>query len=360
MSIRVVHIELGRQLYGGAKQVTYLINSLNHFGDMENHLICPKDSEIALSKLPHCHMHPIRYRGETDIYAIKRVSDVLKKVKPDIIHIHSRRGADTLGAILAYITGIPAVCTRRVDNKESRLSQLKYQHYTAVVSISKGVFDVVSRHCSKVKHQSIIHSAVDLNEFKQTADRNWLCNQFSIPHHHHIIANFAQLIPRKGQADIILAMKEVQKNNPNVTCLLFGKGKLQVQYQELINKHHLQNTVKLCGFTQQVSRILPSVDIVLHPAYAEGLGVILLQAGACKRAVISTHVGGIPEIVTHNKTGIMVEPGNISEITNAINKLIENDELRIRLGEQLYKHVAGSFSPKEMARRYYELYQQII
>ena len=138
-------------------------------------------------------------------------------------------------------------------------------------------------------------------------------------------------------------MEKVVQNNPKVSCLLFGKGNLKESYQALIERHLLTEHVHLCGFTDEVSKILPSVDIVVHPAYAEGLGVILLQAGACKRAVVSTPVGGIPEIIEHDETGLMVTPGNIDEIADALITLVNDKQTRETLGNQLYQHVKGHF-----------------
>jgi glycosyltransferase involved in cell wall biosynthesis len=360
MRLRVLHIELGRHLYGGAKQVTYLLNALAETHGIENHLLCPKDSEINLASIANCQKHPIAYKGEADVLGFIRIKRLCDAIKPDVLHIHSRRGADVWGALLAKLSKIPAVCTRRVDNKETTLAKYKYRQYAAVVSISKGVHDVVKQHCSHVHYQSIIHSSVKLDDFEIASDKRWLYQHFAIPKDHKVIANFAQLISRKGQADIIMAMQKVIKATPNVTCLLFGQGKLHAYYQSLIDEHRLTDHIKLCGFSEQVDKILPCIDIVLHPAYAEGLGVILLQAGACKRAVISCPVGGIPEIIEDEKTGVMVSPGNIQELAKAIIRLLY-DEVRCKqLGENLYAHVCTHFNPTYMAKSYTTLYRQVV
>ena len=359
MTLRVLHIELGRHLYGGAKQVTYLLNALADSNDIENHLLCPVNSEISIAPLSKCQLHTIAYHSETDLFALGKMMRICRSVKPDLIHIHSRRGADVWGALLTKFTKIPAICTRRVDNTESKFAKYKYGKYAAVASISHGVHEVVKQHCDNVQYQPVIHSSVDLTEFHHNADREWLHERFAIPKHHKVVANFAQLISRKGQADIVLAMKKVVQTHPDVTCLLFGKGKLQESYQALIEKMRLTEHVKLCGFTQKVAKILPCVDIVLHPAYTEGLGVILLQAGAAKRAVIACPVGGIPEIIHHEETGLMVSPGDINGISAAIERLLNDEELTTQLGERLFQHIKSEFSPQEMARRYLALYKQV-
>ncbi|TKB01230.1 glycosyltransferase family 4 protein [Alteromonas portus] len=359
-SIKVLHIELGRHLYGGAKQVTYLIQALDKESRFEQHLLCAKDSEISKIRFERCRIHPIRYSGDTDLMGAKRLLDAVKRIEPDLIHVHSRRGADIWGAIASKLTKTPAVCTRRVDNIEHRFASYKYRHFDAVISISDGVRKVVSPHCKGVKYQGVIHSAVAQEEYTQQPNRLWLKEKFNVPQNHFVIANFAQYIPRKGQADLIHAMRDVVARFENVTCLLFGKGSQEENYKALIDKYNLHKNVKLCGFTNEVAHLLPNVDVVVHPAYAEGLGVILLQAGASRRAVISTPVGGIPEIIKHNKTGLMISPGDISGMTEAITLLLSHPEKAKALGETLQQRIKTHFSIEKMATEYALLYEQIL
>lgn len=359
-NISVLHIELGRHLYGGAKQVTYLIDALDKDTRFTQHLVCAANSEISQYNFDRCKTLSIGYNGDTDLIGFKRLLDLVKHIKPNVIHVHSRRGADVWGALAAKFTGIPAVCTRRVDNTESKLARFKYREYEAVISISEGVRKVVSKHCEKVKYQGVIHSAVDQEEYGQPADQQWLRSKFNIPQHHFIIANFAQYIPRKGQADLILAMRELTTQFNNLTCLLFGKGSQEEHYKSLIDKYNLHSSVKLCGFTNEVASILPNIDALVHPAYAEGLGVILLQAGISKRAVISTPVGGIPEIIKHKETGLMVSPGDVNGLVQAVSLLIAKPEQKIALGKALHQHVKTHFSIENMAREYAALYHQIV
>ncbi|MBU3020748.1 glycosyltransferase family 4 protein [Aestuariibacter sp. A3R04] len=358
MTIHVLHIELGRHLYGGAKQVVYLLNALNSTA-ITSTLVCPTDSDIAKLHLPHCRTIPVPYGGDIDVCFPLRLKALVTKYKPDIIHVHSRRGADVWGGLTSIVCNIPAICTRRVDNPEGKMARYKYQCYDAVVSISHGVQRIVTPHCNK-QIQQVVHSAVDTADFHHRADRNWFNAQFSIPENYKVIANFAQLIPRKGQADIILAMKNVCRRVPNVICLLFGKGKQASYYQALIDKHDLEHCVRLCGFTEDVPKILPNIDILVHPAYAEGLGIILLQAGACGKPVISSPVGGIPEIIEHGKTGWMTTPGDVSQLEHAIVHLLRQPREAEKLGSALREHVTRHFTPSAMAVHYESLYQQLL
>lgn len=359
--MRILHLELGRHLYGGAKQVVYLINAIQQSdNDVRQLLACAEDSEISTLNLSGCDTHALSYAGEADVSILWRLAGLIRAHKPDILHVHSRRGADIWGALLAKRFYLPAVCTRRVDNTEAKLNKYKYQQYSAVVSISRGVHDVVSVHCSPEQPQPIIHSAVDFDEFPHTKDNNWFKTAFDIPDSHTVIANFAQLIPRKGQADLIAAMSEVIRQYPETTCLLFGKGKMAQRYQQLIDQSGLQKHVRLCGFTKEVPRILPNIDLMVHPAHAEGLGVILLQAGACRVPVIACPSGGIPEIIQNRKTGILVPAGAPELLAKSITSLLKSPTLSCQYGEALYHHVESNFSTTSMANAYLNLYQQLV
>jgi len=360
MTMRVMHLELGRHLYGGAKQVEYLIKAIAAQSNVvEQHLVCAEGSDIAALRLNNCETHALPYAGEPDMSILWRLAGLIRVLQPDILHVHSRRGADLWGAIIARYTGIPAICTRRVDNPESAINRLKYAQYQAVISISEGVRNVVSQRCPASVFQQVIHSSVDLSEFHYAADPDWFRRQYDIPEGYRVLANFAQLIERKGQRDIIAAMQRVVARQPNTLCLLFGKGSLADNYQLQIDQAGITDNVRLCGFTEQVARILPNIDLLVHPAHAEGLGVILLQAGACKVPVIASPSGGIPEIIKHEKTGWLTPAGDSDKLASAICSALDNNALRHAYGKSLQKYVTTHFSTEAMAKGYLSLYQQI-
>lgn len=359
MSTTILHLELGRQLYGGAKQVVYLLQAMQAYPEFNHVLVCPEDSAIAEVKLPGCTTLPVAYKGEIDFTLVAKLGRIIQQHNVDVLHAHSRRGADVWGAFAARFNGVPALCTRRVDNPEGKLASWKYKQYKAVVSISEGVKVVVSAHLNGQQLQPVIHSAVALDEFTFSPDRAWLNHTYDVPADHKVIANFAQLIPRKGQSDLIVAMKQVIAAYPKVTCLLFGKGKEREHYQQLIDQHQLGSQMKLCGFSDEVARILPSIDIVAHPALAEGLGVILLQAGACARPVVACPSGGIKEVIRDQKNGLLVPPQSPDALANALCSLLDNPTLANQMGEHAFQTVKAHFSPASMAKSYASLYSTL-
>ena len=118
--MKILHVETGRHFLGGPQQVVYLINALRERGH-ENILVCPPDSGIdTVARQAGIRVQNLFCAGDLDLPFAYRLSQFLKDEMPDIVHCHSRRGADLLGGLAASLADVPAVVSRRVDNTELR------------------------------------------------------------------------------------------------------------------------------------------------------------------------------------------------------------------------------------------------
>ena len=118
MTSHTLHLETGRHLYGGAWQVLFLLEGLRRHGSRVT-LVCPHGSRIgATASSRGLPVRPAPMRGALDPLFVLRLVRLIGALQPDLLHVHSRRGADLWGAVAAAWTGVPAVVTRRVDNPE--------------------------------------------------------------------------------------------------------------------------------------------------------------------------------------------------------------------------------------------------
>ena len=106
--MKILHIEAGRFLYGGAQQVSWLTHGLAAKG-VQNVLVCPEDGAIQHAVAEGTCVHAIPMKGDVDIGLVLRLVAIIRAETPDLIHIHSRRGADIFGGIAARIAGVPCV-----------------------------------------------------------------------------------------------------------------------------------------------------------------------------------------------------------------------------------------------------------
>ena len=114
------------------------------------------------------------------------------------------------------------------------------------------------------------------------------------------LAMIAQFIPRKGHRVLIEALPAIVARHPNVRVLLFGRGAEQAAIRRAVAaRPELASRVAFAGFRDDLHRVLPCIDVVVHPASMEGLGVALLQAAACGVPIVAGRAGGIPHRSCH-------------------------------------------------------------
>ena len=357
--MKVLHVEAGRYLYGGAKQVQYLIEGLKQRG-VESVLACPIDSDIARACEHSAQVCEMPMKGDLDAGLYGRLKTLIKETEPDVVHLHSRRGADIWGALAARKMCVPCVLSRRVDNPEGRLTvKFKYALYNHIIAISEGIRQVLISEGVSPQKVTCVRSAVDAKPYLHTVDKNAFAHEFGLPENALVLGVVAQLIGRKGHRYLIEAMPAILERFPNIQVLFFGKGPMQNELSALIAQKQLQNCIRFAGFRTDLPRWLGGLDLVVHPAEMEGLGVSLLQAAAAGVPVIASRAGGMPEAVADQKTGLLIEPGNVSQLEASILKLLEDASLRSEYGKAGRGRILDEFSVEQMVYGNLSIYRSL-
>jgi glycosyltransferase involved in cell wall biosynthesis len=361
MTMTVMHVETGKHLYGGALQVFYLLKGLAD-KPMRNILVCSKGSAIGSASTNFADkIYEIPVRGDLDITFISRLKSLIKKERVDIVHLHSRRGADILGGIAACLTGVKCICSRRVDNPEFPfIAKFKYRLYDRVITISNGIREVLLKEGVPSDKVVCVRSAVDSVKYAQPAEREWFEKEFSIKPGCLVLGVIAQFIKRKGHRHLLAALPEVISQFPDILVLLFGKGPMEEDLKKQIEKQSLNDYVHMVGFRDDLYRILPNLYAVVHPADMEGLGVSLLQAAAAGIPIIGTNAGGIPEIVRNEQNGLLIEPGDIEQLRAALLRLLANDSQARAWGKMGQHIVKTEFSIDAMVEGNFNVYQSVL
>lgn len=358
--MKILHIEAGRFLYGGAQQVAWLTDGLAKRG-VQNVLVCPEDGEIQKAVAAGTVIHAIRMRGDVDVGLIFRLTAIIRAESPDIVHIHSRRGADIFGGIAARLTGVPCVLSRRVDNLEtSWLVPLKYRLYQRVVVISDAIGRVLVQCGVDPRAITAVRSAVDARSYDLPAENRWFQQEFCLPQDEVTLGVVAQLIPRKGHRYLLQVLPKLLVKFPNLHVLIFGQGPLQAELESEVMRPEYDGRVQMAGFREDLRRVMPNLHAVIHPAEKEGLGVALLQASACGVPVIAANAGGIPEIVIHGENGLTFDVGDVDTLSEHINALLSDSVLRETLGARGRELANSLFSVDAMVEGNLEVYQSLL
>lgn len=359
--MHVVHLETGRHLYGGARQVLYLLEGLSR-EHLQSTLICPSDSAISMAAADlGIEVMSLPMSGDLDFRFSARVSAYLRRARPDLVHVHSRRGADVWGGIGALRARVPAVLTRRVDNPDiAWIGTLKYRLYRRVIAISGEIRQQLILQGLPAKKLALVHSAVEMLDDEPRLSKWQFRELFQISDQAPIIAVVGQLIPRKGQAFMLAAWPEVLASYHHARLILFGDGADEGRLRRQAARAGIEDSVMFAGFRTDLHDYLEHVDILVHPATCEGLGLGLLEAQAAGVPVVASQAGGIPEAVEDNVTGMLVRPRDPAAIAGAVIELLAHPDQRARMGEAGRRHVAQYFSVDAMLSGNLSVYNSIL
>jgi len=358
--MRVLHVEGGRHLYGGAQQALYLLEGLHGLG-VENALVCPVGSDLAKAAPPFAKVFALSMGGDLDLRLIPRIRRVIHAFGADLLHLHSRIGADVMGGIAGRLAGVPVIHSRRVDNPEPRwLVTLKYRLHDRVIAISQGIGQVLLSEGLPARKLRVVRSAVDTGRFDRPCGRREICARLGLVEAARLVGVVAQLIPRKGHRFLIDALPPLAAEFPDLRVLFFGQGPERENLERRICVAGLDRTIGLCGFRDDLPEVLPCLEMLVHPATMEGLGVSLLQASSAGVPIVASHAGGMPEAVRDGRNGLLVPPGDVEGLRAAIGRLLRDPLLGRRLGAAGRELMHAEFSIEAMVDGNLGVYRELL
>ena len=359
--MHVVHVETGQNLYGGAQQVLYIAAGLRERG-VETTLICPPGTLLAArAAAAGIRVVEVACRGDLDMGYLWRLRRTFSALGPDLVHCHSRRGADIYGGRAAALLKIPAVVSRRVDNVEpALLARFRYRPFARVIAISATIADVLRATGIDAGKLHTIRSAVDCEAFAVRPDRRVLQQQFGLETDQLALASAGQLIERKGQRYLLQAVAALSARFPTLRLVVYGQGRDEDKLRSLCRQLGIDDIVYFAGFRDDLDSYLGAFDLLVHTALAEGLGVIALKAQAAGVPVVAFRAGGLGEVIVDGETGRLVPPRDVDALSTAIAGLLDDIALRDRYAKAAREHAAAQFSVATMVEEHIRLYEALL
>lgn len=346
-------------MLGGGRQVAHLVTGLARQG-IENIVICPRGSRLAEAVARIAQIEPLPLRGDLDLATAWHVARIARQYRPDVVHVHSRRGVQWLGGLAARWSNFPVLYSRRTDAPEhSSVARLKYALYDRVIAISSCIAGQLRQVGVPENKLRLVLSGVDPPP-QVVASRDELSREFNVPPEATVIGSIGQLIRRKGHAVLLNAVAAIRPRFPMLQVLIFGRGPLESQLQRQLLALDLESVVQLVGFRPNVRHYLPALDLVVHPALAEGLGVSLLEAAAAGVPIVASATGGIVDLVKHEETGLLVQPGNPAELAEAVERMLLGPQLRIQCSNAARQLIARQFTHEQMVAGNLSVYREVL
>lgn len=289
---------------------------------------------------------------------IKDIKDILKREKPDILHAHYASSYGLIAAILNYHPYILSVWGSDVYlfPKKSIIQKniIKYNFKKAdyIWSTSKDMAREIKLYTNK--DIQITPFGVDTNIFKPNR---------IVKNKKFVIGTVKTLSKIYGIDYLIRAFAILKGKYKDIELHIAGNGEDERELKQLCVELGINKDVKFLGFLESpylVAQTFNTFDIAVFPSLSESFGVAAIEAQACEVPVIVTNVGGFPEVVEDNKTGLIIEKGNIEELVLAIEKLIINSEKRIEMGKNGRKFVLKNYDIDNNFSSVDKLYKKIL
>ncbi|WP_005036548.1 glycosyltransferase [Holophaga foetida] len=336
------HINLAKGFSGGEQQTLNLIAELATRG-LRQILVCREGGEVerrAREKGIPC--HPVSHF----------LFGHLRGLGTDLLHGHC--GKSIYWAALEHqFRGTPYLVTRRVDNPLSHgvLTRRAYRDAARVVCLSRAIESSVQACVGPVPTGIIpsTYSGFQIDPAEVARLRQAWSGRF-------LVGQIGNLLAHKGHDVTFEAASRLAGTHPHLHFLILGDGPRR---QELEQAASALPNVTLLGHRKDIGNYLAILDLFVFPSLSEGLGSSILEAMQAEIPVIASEAGGIPDLIDHKRTGILIPPGDAEALTGAISRLEGNPDLRTALAGEATRQLE-KFSPSSVADRYLATYTALI
>ncbi len=298
--------------------------------------------------------------GAFDLRTISRVANFLKQNKIDIIHTHNYK-SDLIGFCAARLAKTKWFATNHVwhstDSKMAfyeKLDAAVLRWATRVIAVSDEIKQDLLK--KKVERVTVIHNGIDILKFAPHQFNGQFRQRLGIASENIVVSIVGRLSKEKGHTIFLLAAENLVKKYPQVKFLVVGDGPLKETLTAEISQRHLNQRVILAGIQNNMAEVYAASDVLVNASFIEGLPMTILEAMASRLPIIATRVGATPQVLRHEVSGLLFNPGDEQALAQFISYLIDHPEKRRYLGQQAFEEVCRNFSMETMAKNYKEAY----
>lgn len=350
---------------GGEQQIAYLVEALQESGH-EVMVVCKKGSAFE----SYCQQEQIPYeslsfRNSLDLGAALALKKICKTWQPDLMHVHSSKSNSIAWMADLFGNRVPYVLSRRVvfSIKNNLINRHKYNHprLKKIISVTKAVSQQVLPLLRQPDRSSVVFSGIDTAAFPAGERNHTLRKQFDLADDAFLIGTAAAFTAEKDYTTFLKVAALVIRALPDqpIYFIAIGEGVQRAAMQELARQHAIEDKVVFTGFIPNAKRYFSGLDLFLFTSRSEGIGGGILDAFASRIPVVSTAAGGIPEIVHHEKTGLLAPVGDSQALANAVIHLYKHEALREEICAAAYELVQH-FDKKSTTEKTIAIYQEVL
>jgi glycosyltransferase involved in cell wall biosynthesis len=369
--MRILYVVTGAEYGGAVAHVAGLMRADIKQGHTVGLIAAPEKRLISESNNIGVQMFPNRFfvrrvKIQDDVRAIWTVFRAIRAFKPDIVSAHSTKAgyAARLACVLlrkpvvftahgwAFSAG-QATWRRKLLPLAERMAALVTDR---IICVSQYDLELALKlKVAPARKLALVHNGIDPQPFLN-ADGSGVRREFGLKNV-TVLTMVARLAPPKDPLTLLSACKMLKGE---FRCLIVGDGELRQEAEKLVSENQLGDKVIFTGERSDIPEILAASDVFILASYKEGLPLTIIEAGMAGLPVVASRAGGIPEIIQEGITGFTVPPGNAPDLAEVIQKLLDDADLRKKMGQAGREKTLKEFGFDQMYARTHGVYQEIL
>jgi len=371
--IKVCHLASGDLWAGAEAQLVTLTSFLVRMNDLDISAILFNEGRLAYElKNLGIKTDVIPESRHNAFSMLRLLGAYFRGQKVDIVHVHKYK-ENILGGIASACHGIRfrIRTIHGLPEPALGLRARKREIYELLDNfINKWLVDRLLAVSLDLRRELIerfgdekvrcIHNGIDVGTIRRNVSATDWKKELNIGGNEIVIGTMCRLTPIKGLEFFLKAARIVRSQRSNTKFIIVGDGPLGSSLRTLAFEYGLSRDVFFLGHQDDAYGILQLMDIFVLPSLKEGIPMALLEALALARPVVATRVGGIPEVIEHDISGLLVTPGRGDELAESCIRLIDDYKLAQRLGATGRKTVEEKFSATFMAEKVANVYRELV
>ncbi len=355
-SLTVIHIDTERGWRGGERQVLWLAEGLQRIGHRSLLVARPGQPLAERAAATGLDVIPSTPGSELDVAAARWIRRAILANEADIVHAHTAH-AVALAAMATRRTDARMVLTRRTEFRlrANPFTRWKYRRAVAMIAISERVKSALVEGGMPAAAIEVIPSGVPLDRVVTAASRA----ELGVPAEAPLVVLVGALAREKDPLTFVRAVAAAREQVGNLRALVVGDGPLRSAVLAEVDRLGVPDAVTLTGHRADADSVIAAADLLALSSTEEGLGSVLLDAMALGKPVVATEAGGIPEVVRHGETGLLVPVGDAPAMGEAMARILGDGELAARLSAGARARVER-YSMSEVVERTAALYERVL
>ncbi|MBK9123565.1 MAG: glycosyltransferase [Chloroflexi bacterium] len=373
--MRIAYLVLGKDIAGGETVCLQQMRAARERGHDVCILVPERGTVAQTATASGFEVYELGLQRTFHLRSALKLSRFLKNWRADLLHTHTMVSGMILARLGARLARVPLISHVHAPNVFSHrfivrsfqrmLDRLTLPLCDAFIAVSEDTFRRFVAQGGPIT-TCVIPNGVTLQKVQEVYISGEVRRRWSIGSKAQVIGCVGRLEKNKGQLDIVRAFAQVQRAVEQEKRLFVvgndtnPEQEYATQLKRVAKVEGVLQDIVFAGYQPNAAELMHGFDIFVLPSYREAMPMTILEAMAAGKPVIATCVNGVPEVVADGETGILVEPGDVKALADALLRLLRDRDLALRMGEAGRQRVREHFSLEKLHERLFAIYDEVV